>query len=166
MFWLNGQTRALRSAVIQGHAQDWERTIAFHVGGVAVPVIKTGLRFVDLPEEARLGVSAFEAAEVSIHKGFRSPDPSDLGEILERADFALARRGWNRVVGVVQEKCMVAIYVPNKLRKGGPISVSVLVLNDRDLVVGSIKGNPRPIVELIQKKLPATQGTTLAALLR
>ena len=58
-------------------------------------------------------------------------------KFLENTDHAMAKRGWSRLVGVINENDVVLIYVLTDMTDGDPIEVCLAVVNDEELVVAS-----------------------------
>ncbi|MGH7967363.1 MAG: hypothetical protein ACREIC_01410, partial [Limisphaerales bacterium] len=75
------------------------------------------------------------------------------GVILDRADKAMTRRGWVRVVGVIQENQLVAVYLPRNGISSSRMKACVAVLDGRDLVVVSARGNLEPLMDIVEKHL-------------
>ena len=61
-------------------------------------------------------------------------------------------RGWTRVLGVIEKKELVAIYVPAGL-SSQRMKCCLMVLDKQHLVVASVQGNAEPLLELARTYL-------------
>ena len=68
--------------------------------------------------------------------------------MLSAADKAMAERGWDRVVGVMNPREMVAIYLPAKAHSPRNVKVCLVVMNGKELVVASARSNLEPLMEM------------------
>ena len=93
------------------------------------------------------------AAEVGVYKLREGPVPEDHGAILRRADQAMTRRGWVRVVGVSHDRELVAVYMPRKGASPRNLKCCVMVFNGRELVVAAARGNLEPLWAIAGKHL-------------
>ena len=57
-FRLGSDSAALRSSLMKSVAGQWHKTIAVHVGGLTMSVLRTGLRWVKFPAEPRAALEA------------------------------------------------------------------------------------------------------------
>ena len=65
----------------------------------------------------------------------------------------MTKRGWQRVVGVVEERQLVAVYMPQRGVSERRMKCCVAVLNDRDLVVVSARGNLEPLLAIARQHM-------------
>jgi len=73
--------------------------------------------------------------------------------ILSAADKAMARRGWDRIVGVLNQGEFVAIYVRHDLRSTRNVRVCLLTLSGEGMVVASARSNLEPLMEMAFKRV-------------
>src|SRR5262245_30646705 len=99
-FRLSSETAALRDSFLNEMRGGWNKKIALRVGVVTTSLVRAGLRFVDMDQDARQAVQALRGGEVGIYDLSEEPTSRKLGQIIARADRAMQRRGWSRVVGV------------------------------------------------------------------
>jgi len=144
-FRLGSETTALRESLMDSVAGQWTKTIAVHVGWFTTSLVRAGSRLVKLDPEPRAALEAVRAAEVGVYKLREGPVPEDHGAILGRADKAMARRGWVRVVGVSHDRELVAVYMPRKGMSLRNMKCCLMVFNGRELVVASARGNLEPL---------------------
>jgi len=153
VFHLSSESTVLRQSVMGSVAGNWDKKIAIHVGWVVTTLVRGGSHFFNLPQEPRAALDAVHACDVGVYNLREEPGSVERGAILTRADKAMARRGWDRVVGVVQENQLVAVYLPHKKLSLKNVRCSVLVFSGRDLVVVSGRGNVEPLLALAQEHM-------------
>ena len=163
MFHLGSEATALRRTVMGSVPGLWDKTIALRVGGVTTALVRGGSRFFHMPAEPRAALDSLRGAEVGVYRLREQPGRVECGPILAQADKAMAARGWARVVGVVQEHQLVAVYMPKKGVSARRMKCCVAVLNERDLVVVSARGNLEPLLAIAQKHLEHTSAGGLLA---
>ena len=152
-FRLGSESTALRESLMGSTEGQWKKTVAVHLGWFTTSLVRAGSRLVKLDPEPRAALEAVRAVEVGVYRLRDASEREDHGAILAKADKAMARRGWLRVVGVSHDRNLVAIYMP---RKGGSLrnlKCSLMVFNGRELVVASARGNLEPLWALAEKHL-------------
>jgi hypothetical protein len=158
-FRLGSETKTLQASVMGSSAGHWEKQFAVRVGFFSMSAVRWGSHFFDLPPEARAALNAVRSGEVGIYKlpeneqAFR-----DTSVIFPAADKAMKAGGWERVVGVVQGNQLVGVYVPRKGVSPQNVGCCVCVLQERDLVVVSARGNLDPVLALARKHLEDVRG--------
>jgi hypothetical protein len=152
-FRVSSETRALRDAALDNGLKGADEKIELALGRLTFSAANFGLSFVqsqDIPPEARMLLNSVKGAEVSVHQFDRGS--GDLSKILAAADRALEKRGCERLVGVINDRNLVAVYVPRKMRSAKDIRFSVLILNDENLVCASARGDVRAILDFAMAK--------------
>jgi len=91
--------------------------------------------------------------EVGVYRLPERQTPGEAAQILADTDRTMAKRGWDRIVGVLHEDKTVAIYAPHKGLSRSSIECAVMVLHDRDLIIAAGSGNPLPLIELASGKV-------------
>lgn len=156
-FRVSSDTRALREAALKNGLSDAQEKLELGVGmltlGVARIASTIASRYMDVPPEARSVLSAVHGAEVSIFEV--KARRGNLADILAAADNAMARRDCERLVGVVHERDLVAVYVPRKMNSTRRVRASVLVLNRDHLVCASAQADVRDLLDLALNKMRA-----------
>jgi len=147
---ISGDTRALRNAAIHGDGAQWNKQIELNVGALPFWLARCVLPFTHAPAEAEQALSAIRSAEVSIHE-LRESHP-DRARILREADESMRKRGWDRVVGVLERDTAVAIYVIPEGGRGADVKVSVLVLEGKQMVAVTGRARLQPVMELAMSK--------------
>ena len=91
--------------------------------------------------------------EVGVYELQKQPRQADYRAVLAAADQTMSRRGWERIVGVLEGEQCVAIFVPQKKFSLENTACRVLVLNERDLVIVSARGNLTSLLDVASKQL-------------
>jgi hypothetical protein len=152
-FRLSSATQALRSSVMQSVPGQWDKRFAVHVGGATLALARFGSRFFNLPPEPKAALGALNGAEVGVYELQNAPSALDYAALFTAADKSMSRRGWERIVGVVQGRQFVAVYMPRDLRTLKRMACCVVVLNEQKLVVASARGNLEPLLGLATQRL-------------
>jgi len=150
-FRVSSDVRALRDSVMKAApVAHWEEQIEIGVGPITLNLARTGLAFVELEPEARTALKAVRGAEVGVYKRRGGGEERQLkpGAILRAADKAMTDRGWDRIVGVLNGRELVAIYAPREIRSPRNVKVCLVTVNERELVVASARSNLEPLMEL------------------
>jgi hypothetical protein len=147
---VSGDTRMLRNTVIHGDGATWQKQVELNVGFLPLWVARCVLPFTPAPPEAQQAFSAIRSVEVSLHE-LRASAP-DRARIIREADEKMRKRGWDRVVGVVDRETAVAVYAQPESGRGGNIKVSVLVLDGKQMVAVTGRAKLEPIMELAMSK--------------
>jgi hypothetical protein len=145
---VSGDTRALRNAVVRGDDARWQKQLELNLGSIPFTAARLALPFIDIPPDAKLAFSALRGVEFSIHE-LKSSQP-DRARIIADADARMTKRGWDRVVAVIDGKDAVAVYVQSG--PGSEISVSTLVINGRQMIAATGHGKLEPLFQLAMKK--------------
>jgi hypothetical protein len=151
-FHLTSSTRALRGAVMDSVDGRWHRHFAINVGGGTLALARLVTSFVRLPPDARIALRCLDNADVGVYELEDTISAPDYALLLSTADKSMRTKGWERIVGVIDGRQFVAVYAPHNNR-GKDISCSVVVLDDRNLVVVSARGDTGPMMELVQRHL-------------
>jgi hypothetical protein len=154
-FYLSSSSQALRGAVMESVPGRWHKHFAINVGGVTVALARFGASFIHLPPDARTALQFLDHGEVGVYEIEDTMSSPDYALILKTADKSMRRRGWERIVSVVEGGQFVAVYAPSRHR-GKDISCCVAVLDDWNLVVFSARGSTLPMLEFAQRHLRTT----------
>jgi hypothetical protein len=153
IFRLGAESRALRESVSLSMPGQFDKKFSVRLGGGTTALARGVSHWFRLPPEARAGFDSLHAVEVGVYKS-RDDNPClNPAGALAAADKAMRGRGWTRIVGVVKAGDLVAIYMPAKARASGHVKCCLMVLHERDLVIGAVRGNLDPLLELAARKL-------------
>ena len=152
-FRLSYPTSALRTGLMESVPGQWDKRFAVHVGPLTLGLVRFGSQFFTLPPEPKAALGALHAAEVGVYKLEGTLSALDYSAMFVAADNAMKRCGWERIVGVAKGTQFVAVYMPRNVRTLKRMGCSVVVLNERDLVVAGARGNLEPLLDLARSKL-------------
>jgi hypothetical protein len=127
---------------------EWDAQIEIGVGAFTLGAARAGLAWVDLEPEARTALHAVRSADVGVYKRHGARAPLKPGAIFSAADKAMGSRGWERIVGVSNQRELVAIYVPSKAASARNVKFCLVTVTGEELVVASARSNLEPVLEL------------------
>jgi hypothetical protein len=149
---LSGDARALRDSLRRPEMAAYDKRVEVNVGWIATGLLRTGLEFAHLDDEARTALGSIRSAEAGVYqRRFNHYDQTDARDFLA-SDAAMERRGWDRLVGVADEDTFVAIYTPRAATWNGDLKVCFAVVHDGKMVVGSARANPEALARLVMEK--------------
>jgi len=152
-FRVSSETRALRDAALDSGFARAEEKIEFGVGFFTVGLAKLATHYIDIPPEARTALSSLKQAECAIYQVQQRRE--SLASILMEADKAMESRGCERLVGVIQKRQLVAVYVPRDMNSAQDLKASVLVLDGKQLVCVTARANASDLLRLALNKVRA-----------
>jgi hypothetical protein len=145
-FRLGADARAMRNGLIESSGIEWRQQIALNTGWLTWGAVRAGLSCVRLDPAARAALQCIHGAGVGIYQlPAGTPSPSRAA-MLATADSAMTARGWERLVGVIDARDLVAVYTP-KAVSAHRLKCCVLVFDGKQMVLVSAQGNPQPILE-------------------
>lgn len=155
-FRLSSELRGLRDGLM---AQDgpqsgaWDKKIELRVGWLSCYVMRAGLSLLPLDPDAQRVLRAARGFEVGVYQlrhgaGWRTCAGRTC--LLKAADDAMAKRGWDRLVGVSQERKLVVVYVPREQSRLRNVRACVGVINGEQLVLAGVRSDLEPLLELVQ----------------
>jgi hypothetical protein len=150
---LDRDVRTLRHHVMAATDADWSTKVQMSVGRVTLGVAGQVLRFVehDDIDDARLALGAVKHASVGVYERDSGAADWSREQLFAKTDRAMQNRGWSRLVGVLNPREAVLVYVQDDADEGDPIRLCIAVANGRELVVVSTSVNPDQLGELVAK---------------
>jgi hypothetical protein len=152
-FRLGSDTNALRNSVLASLNVPAQKKIGLHVGSLTTELVRVGASFFNLPPEAKSALSAARQGEVCIYRLEQSPACANRSDVMAKADKAMARRGWERVVGVAEKDSLVAVYLPRTGVSASRVKACVMVLQEQELVFVGAHVNAKPLLALAATKM-------------
>jgi len=146
-FRLGSEMAGLRDSLQSASGQEWHRQIALNVGGVTFGAVRAGLSLVKIEAEPRVALESIRGCEVGIYQTLSDTGNANRAAMLIAADKAMERRGWERIVGVIDKENLVAVYVPSKLNSTSRMKCAVMVCEDRQMILASMRANLDPAIE-------------------
>jgi hypothetical protein len=138
----------LRASVGQATGVELEREIELAVRPMAFALVRAGAVVAGLPAEARAALGAVRGAEVGLYQVSAAPRAGGPTGLLAEVDRTMARRGWDRIVAVVDGRQMVAVFAPQDIRSSRDLSLAVLVFDGSQVVLASVRGDPEALADL------------------
>lgn len=154
---LSADASVLRREVAAATRTVWHPRIQLSVGRGMLGVVHTALGFVhdEKFEEARLALAAVRHASVGVYEcDSHESNQWSREDLLTRTDVSMERRGWSRLVAVVDDGDMVLIYAKDKFESANQLDLCLTVLNGRELVVVSTKVDAKALNRLIELHHP------------
>jgi hypothetical protein len=158
-FYLSSSTTVLRDAVMDSVPGRWHKQFGINVGEMTIDLARFGVSFTHLNPDAKEALKCLDHGDVAIYEFEDAKLSPDYALVLKTADKSMQRRGFERIVGVVEGKDFVAVYAPRD-QHGKDITCCVAVLSDRNLVVVSARGNTGPMLEFAEKQLHTKELTS------
>lgn len=146
-FRLGSDARALRNGLIKSSGVEWRQQIALNAGRLTLGAVRAGLSCVKLDPGARAALQSVRNAGVGVYQLPSGTPPPDRAAMLAAADSAMTARGWERVVGVMDGKDLVAVYLPEKNIPVHCLKCSVMVFDGEEMVLVSAQGNLEPLLK-------------------
>ena len=151
-FWLSSDTRTLRNGLLASSGVDWHQQIALNVGGLTLDVARTGLSLVPLDEHARAVLRSVRGMQIGIYQLSAVEKSPDRSTMLSAVDEVMVARGWERVVVVMAERELVAVYLPQKLATAQRLNCCVTAFDGEQMLIASARINPEPLVQCLLKE--------------
>jgi hypothetical protein len=145
-FRLGSDARSLRDELIKSSGVAWRQQIALNAGCLTLGAVRAGLSCVRLDPAARAAVQSVQAAGVGVYQLPAGTPPPDRAAMLTAADSAMTARGWERAVGVMDGKDLVAVYLPENVSVQR-LKCCVMVFDGKQMVLISAQGNPEPLLK-------------------
>jgi hypothetical protein len=150
-FRVGSETSALRDAALDNGVSGADQKIELGVGMLTIGVAMLAVHYIkDVPNEARTVLASVHGAEVSVYQLHRRT--RTMPAILAAADQAMKARHCTRLVGVIHEDQLVAVYVPLEMDSPRNVKASVLVLNRDNLVCATAHADIRDLLDLAMEK--------------
>jgi len=151
-FRLSSEMAGLRDGLQAASGQEWHRTVAVNIGGFTLNAARVGLSFVEMEAEARVALQSIQACEVGIYQTAGDTASADRVAMLAAADQAMQKKGWARVVGVIDDENLVAVYVPANLSSTSQMKCAVMVCEGHQMILASTRANLDPAIKFALAK--------------
>ena len=153
---LDRDAAVLRREVMTATGSDWHTKVQMNLGWGTLGTARTVLRFIEHKDiaDARLALQAVRSASVGVYERTNRDDDVDLDQMLVHTDKMMERRGWSRMVGVVEGRQTVLIYTSDVKMSSDKIDLCLAVVDGRELVVVSTRVDAAVLAELVEKHAP------------
>ena len=160
---VGGDIRAVRGVLLKDLGVKCASKVEISAQPWVVALTRLGLGFAPLEPEARLAMKSIRSAEVGVYRLAANLNDRERCELFRQVATRMADRHWDRTVTVIGRDEMVMVFSPDEKENSSNIDAFVFVLNGRDLVLVSGRGNLDPIVELARTKMGESMPAQLAA---
>ncbi|MGA2180390.1 MAG: hypothetical protein ABSH15_12510 [Verrucomicrobiota bacterium] len=146
-FRLSSDARALRNGLIKSSGVEWRQQIALNAGNLTLGIVRAGLSRARLDPGVRAVLQAVRGAEAGVYRlpsGAKSPERAAM---FDAADTTMTARGWDRVVGVMDGRNLVTVYMSGKNVSSPRMKCCVMVFDGSEMVLVSAQANLEPLVE-------------------
>jgi hypothetical protein len=149
-FGIGRELAELRAAaLVKSEQGPWDQSLEVRAGWLALGLARLGLSLATLPPELRAAATALRSAEVGLYQPHHLRQRLDRRALMSRADAAMTKRGWDRLVEAASGEELVAVYVPQTIRPNGRLSLCLMVANDDLLVLAAVTGDLQPILPYV-----------------
>jgi hypothetical protein len=145
-FHPGSDARALRNGLMNSSGVEWRQRIVVNAGHFTLGAVRAGLSCVKLDPGARAAIQSVRTAGVGVYQLPSGAPRPDRAAMLAAADSTMTARGWERVVGVLDGKDLVAIYLQGKKVSVHHLKCCVMVFDGKEMVLVSVQGNPEPLI--------------------
>ncbi|HOY59647.1 MAG TPA: hypothetical protein PK640_16120 [Verrucomicrobiota bacterium] len=143
----SGRLDVLRQAVARSAGIELEPEIEIALRPAACALLRAGAALAGHPPELHAALGAIRAVEVGVYQVASSKPSAKCRAMLGELDRAMAARGWERIVGVVNAGDMVAVFAPQNIRSHRDLSLAVLVFDGSQVVAASVRGDPQAVID-------------------
>jgi len=145
-FHLGSDARALRNGLIKSSGVEWRQRIVVNAGHLTLGAVRAGLSCVKLDPAVRAALQSVRTAGVGVYQLPSGAPRPDRAAMLAAADSTMTARGWERVVGVMDSKDLVAVYLQGKNVSVHRLKCCVMVFDGKEMVLVSAQCNPEPLL--------------------
>lgn len=148
---LDRDAAALREAAMSAAPAAWKQKVVLDVGGFTFGGLRTVAGWVNAPHmtEVRQALQATRAVSVGVYQRTPAGERVSPAAFMAATDAAMTGRGWTRLVGVVDAKESVVIYVSAGKTDGDQLDICLAVVQARELVVVKARVGAEALGELI-----------------
>lgn len=148
---LDRDAAALRGAAMSAAPAAWKQKVVLDLGGFTFGGLRTVAGWVQAPHmnQVRHALQATRAVSVGVYQRTTAAERVSPAAFMAATDAAMTTRGWTRLVGVVDAKESVVIYVPAGNTEGAQLDICLAVVHARELVVVKARVQAEALGELI-----------------
>ncbi|HEV2211134.1 MAG TPA: hypothetical protein VG167_20405 [Verrucomicrobiae bacterium] len=156
-FRLGSDTQALRDSCLSAAPGQWHKKFSLRVGLCTTALARTVASGFKLEPDAQAALEAVHGAEVGIYDLAAPAAEPTPAALLARADRVMLRRGWDRIVGVVNERELVAIYLPHRGVSLRHMNCALMVFHENQLIVVGARANLKPLADVAARHLEVVE---------
>lgn len=149
---LDGDATVLRREVMAATETRWNTTIQVSLGRATINAVNFGLGFIrdNAVAEVRAALTAVRRASVGVYERVAGDTSATREKLFRNTDQAMQKRGWSRLVGAVDGKDAILIYVPQNMAVGGVVEICLAIISGKELVVASTQVDAISLAELVK----------------
>lgn len=155
---LDRDAAVLRQHVMAATKADWSTKVQMSIGSTTLGAIRSGLCFVHDKNvtDAKQALAAIGHASVGVYERSSGATDWSRDQLFVGTDRAMQKRGWSRLVGVVDKQDTVLVYVPQDMKDDGPVDICVAVVSSKELVVASTSVDAGQLTDLVARHSAGT----------
>jgi hypothetical protein len=152
-FRVSSESKVLRESVMKAAGQDWDQQVEVGVGHWSWTLAQAALSRAHLDPKAHAALRTLRSGDVCVCHSAGRGSKAEPAAVLAAADQAMEKRGWTRLVGVVNGHEAVGVYSPEGKVSERNAQVCVVVFNRQDLVIASASADLRPLFEMAMNEV-------------
>jgi hypothetical protein len=150
---LNREAKMLRDELKTATGSTWSTRVQLSSGPFLIPVARAVVSFCNVDEEARHALAAVRSASVGVYEIDEAGEGEGLVPALASLDKRMQRKGWERLVTVIDGGENVVIYAQAGDSWNGRMKICVGVVTGKELVAVSASLRPEELMPVIDKHL-------------
>ncbi len=157
---LSRDASILRRHVMAATDADWHTKVQMSVPGVLLGVVRSGMCLVHNSrqaselEDAKLALRAVKRVSVGVYELDQGDHTNwSREQLFAETDKAMQKRGWVRMVGVIDDKDTVLIYTPQDMDPGEPVDICLAGVSGNELVVCSTSVDFDELAKLAERHM-------------
>jgi len=150
---LSREATMLRDELKTATGSTWSTRVQLSSGPFLIPLARAVVSFCNVDEEARYALAAVRSGSVGVYELDVAGEAEGLAPALASLDKRMERRGWERLVTVIDGGENVVIYAQSGDSWNGRMKVCVGVVSGRELVVVSATLRPEELMPVIDKHI-------------
>jgi len=148
------QTSELRSDLLNCLAVSRTTDVEITLPGWVTTLARVGASVSHIDPQLNAALQTLHSGQIGAYELAECPSRSEVLDMLSVADAKLGTEGWTRLVTVLENDEMIAVYaLDSSLCAGKPIEVFVVVMDHCDLVMVAASGYAEPLFELAASEL-------------
>ena len=126
---------------------------SFNAGFLIFGLARTTCSFLSVPPEITVGLQTIRGVETSICQWDTMLKPRDYVPVIEKVDKDMQRRGWERMVTVIEEGVLVLVFNTTKNQSPKDQQYCVVVSEGNTLILASVRGNWNPLMAYASRSI-------------
>lgn len=147
----------VRDHVLLPATGTWQTRVQLDIGGGTLGMARLAARFVqnDEMDEVRAALASVRRVSVGVYERVEDSATGDVATLLGHAEAALLKRGWSRMVKVVDDESTVLVFHTENGSTVSDFCVAVVQVRECILVYARVSANElSQLVALARDQLP------------